>query len=80
MRLLLVEDDETIVKHLSMILNQQGYSVYQADGQKKAMNIIRNKDIDIALLDLSLKEGHGFSLYNEIKSYKNKRINLQPGL
>ena len=74
MRLLLVEDDETIVEHLSMILNQEGYSVYHADGQKKAMDIIVNNDIDIALLDLSLKEGHGFSLYNEIKSYKNLPI------
>ena len=74
MKLLLVEDDETIVKHLSMILNQEGYSVYHADGQRKAMNIVVNNDIDIALLDLSLKEGHGFSLYNEIKSHKNLPI------
>lgn len=59
-KLLLVEDDETIVKHLTMILKQENYLVYHADGQKKAMNIIESKNIDIALLDLSLKQGHGF--------------------
>lgn len=70
-KLLLVEDDEIIVKHLSTILKQENYFVYQVDGQQKAIDIIKNKDIDIALLDLSLKQGHGFSLYNEIKSMKD---------
>lgn len=70
-KLLLVEDDETIVKHLTMILKQENYLVYHADGQKKAMDIIENREINIALLDLSLKQGHGFALYNEIKNYKD---------
>ena len=35
------------------------------------MDIIEDNKIDIALLDLSLKQGHGFALYNEIKSYKD---------
>ena len=70
-KLLLVEDDESIVKHLTSILNKENYIVYHADGQNQAMDIIENNSIDIALLDLSLKQGHGFALYNEIKSYKN---------
>lgn len=70
-KLLLVEDDESIVKHLTSILKQENYIVYHADGQNQAMDIIENNSIDIALLDLSLKQGHGFALYNEIKSYKN---------
>ena len=70
-KLLLVEDDESIVKHLTSILKQENYIVYHADGQNQAMAIIENNSIDIALLDLSLKQGHGFALYNEIKSYKN---------
>ena len=70
-KLLLVEDDELIVKHLTSILKQENYIVYHADGQNKAMDIIEDNNIDIALLDLSLKQGHGFALYNEIKSYKD---------
>ena len=73
-KLLLVEDDETIVKHLSLILKQEGYLVYNADGQRKAMDIVESEDIDIALLDLSLNQGHGFALYSEIKNYKNMPI------
>lgn len=70
-KLLLVEDDEVIVKHLTSILNQENYYVYHADGQNRAMDIIYNHHIDIVLLDLNLRQGHGFSLYQEIKSYKN---------
>ena len=70
-KLLLVEDDELIVKHLTSILKQENYIVYHADGQNKAMDIIEDNNIDIALLVLSLKQGHGFALYNEIKSYKD---------
>lgn len=70
-KVLLVEDDEIIVKHLSSILRQEDYYVYHTDGQNKAMNMIKSKEIDIVLLDLSLKQGHGFALYNEIKSYKD---------
>lgn len=70
-KLLLVEDDEVIVKHLTSILNQENYYVYHADGQNRAMDIIYNHHIDIILLDLNLRQGHGFSLYQEIKSYKN---------
>lgn len=73
-KLLLVEDDETIVKHLTTLLEQENYIVFNADGQTKAINIIESEDIDIALLDLSLKEGHGFSLYQQIKSYKDLPI------
>jgi DNA-binding response OmpR family regulator len=70
-KLLLVEDDKTIVKHLTSLLQQENYDVISVDGQSKAMEVIENNKIDIALLDLSLKEGHGFSLYQQIKSYKD---------
>jgi DNA-binding response OmpR family regulator len=70
-KLLLVEDDKTIVKHLTSLLQQENYDVISVDGQSKAMEVIENNKIDIALLDLSLKEGHGFFLYQQIKSYKD---------
>ena len=47
-KLLLVEDDESIVKHLTSILKQENYIVYHADGQNQAMDIIENNSIDIA--------------------------------
>ena len=68
-KILLVEDDLQIVKHLNSYLKDNGYHLISVDGQKKAMQILQQQFIDLILLDISLKEGNCFSLYNEIKAY-----------
>ena len=68
-KILLVEDDLQIVKHLNSYLKENGYHLLNVDGQKKAMELLEEQTIDLILLDISLKEGNGFSLYNEIKAY-----------
>lgn len=70
-KILLVEDDEKIVNHLSSFLQNEGLFIDNVDTQKAAMNRIYNRYYDLILLDLTLREGNGFSLYNEIKDYKD---------
>lgn len=70
-KILLVEDDLNIINHLTSFLENEGYMITYANGQREAMNIIVTSHIDLILLDISLKEGNGFSLYNEIKAYKD---------
>lgn len=70
-KILLVEDDKDIVSHLTSFLNQEGFLILNTDGQRKAMEMIQKQHFDLILLDLSLKEGHGFSLYHEIKNEKD---------
>ena len=70
-KILLVEDDINIINHLSSFLEKEGFLITHVDGQKKAINLINNQHFDLAILDISLKEGNGYSLYNEIKSYKD---------
>lgn len=70
-KILLVEDDKDIVRHLTSFLVNEGFAIQDTDGQKKAMALIQNQKFDLILLDLSLKEGHGFSLYHEIKDYQD---------
>ena len=63
-KILLVEDDINIVNHLSSFLEKEGFLITYVDGQKKAIELIKNQHFDLALLDISLKEGNGYSLYN----------------
>lgn len=70
-KILLVEDDQSIINHLTSFLENEGYIIFNADGQTKAMNILHQQSIDLILLDISLKEGNGFALYNEIKAYQD---------
>ena len=69
-KILLVEDDEVIVKSLTDFLYSEGFIVECADGQQKAMSLLEEREYDLCLLDVSLKEGNGFSLCSAIKKMK----------
>ena len=58
-KILLVEDDINIVNHLSSFLEKEGFLITYVDGQKKAIELIKNQHFDLALLDISLKEVDG---------------------
>lgn len=71
MRILFVEDDNTIVENLTPLLKAEGYEVSTASGQKEAIWLLEETSFDLALLDVSLKEGNGFSLCVAIKEKGN---------
>lgn len=66
--ILLVEDDKSIVVNLTEFLSKEGFSVKNANGQNKALEMIENEHFDLVLLDISLAEGNGFAVCSAIKS------------
>lgn len=67
-KILLVEDDKEIVSSLTEFLKAEGFNVSAVDGQRKALEILQNEKFDLALLDVSLADGNGFSLCSAIKA------------
>ena len=67
-RILLVEDDEQLARILMRFLNSEGYATDYANGQKDAMHLFESNAYDCALLDISLREGNGYSLCASIKA------------
>ena len=67
-RVLLVEDDASIVKNLTEFLGKENFSVDSAEGQKSALAKIAEQAYDLILLDVSLKDGNGFGVCGAIKS------------
>lgn len=67
-RLLLVEDDRGIVENLTEFLQAEGFCVKSAAGQSEALRLLESEAFDLALLDVSLADGNGFSLCSAIKS------------
>ena len=63
MRILLIEDNELIIKALKYSLEQKKFEVIFATNIKQAINYINNKKIDLIILDISLPDGNGFDLY-----------------
>lgn len=70
-RILLVEDDKTIIDNLSAFIKKEGFDVDAVTGQKAAMEKLGSLSYDLVLLDISLKEGHGFSACSAIKANFN---------
>ncbi len=66
-RILLVEDDGTIVAALTQFLHSEGFSVQSASGQTEALAAIEAAEFDLVLLDVGLKDGNGFSICSAIK-------------
>ena len=67
-RILLVEDDKSIVTNLTEYLTKEGYTVKSASGQKDALQFVEREKFDLVLLDISLSDGNGFAVCKAIKS------------
>ncbi len=70
-KILLVEDDKSIVANLTQFLTSEGYEVKSTSGQSGALKLIDEEMFDLALLDVSLADGNGFSLCSAIKKDHN---------
>ena len=68
LELLLVEDDPAIVSTLSDFLQQEGFSITAASGQRQATALLETRRFHLALLDVTLRDGSGFALCTAIKA------------
>lgn len=67
-KILLVEDDRSIIESLKDFLTKEGFAVTSATGQRTALEILKNEAHDLVLLDIALAEGNGFAVCSAVKS------------
>ena len=67
-KILLVEDDATIVANLTEYLNSEGVLVRSVSGQSAALQLLAKERADLVLLDVSLTEGNGLAAGKAIKA------------
>lgn len=70
-RIFLVEDDKKIAKNLVRLLQTEGFTVTHASTQKEAVSMLSVNKYDLALVDISLPDGNGFTVCTEIKQILN---------
>lgn len=66
-QIFLVEDDMTIAKNLILLLRTEGFTVTHAPTRDDALAALEGKKYDLALIDISLPDGNGFTVCTEIK-------------
>lgn len=66
--ILLIEDNEAIVKGLDYLFMQNDFLLLTANTLEKARKIIDTKPFHLIILDVTLPDGDGFAFYEEIKN------------
>ena len=65
---MLVDDELELLEMVKTILSRNGFSsIYTASTSKDALNMLKSCSPDMAVLDVMLPDGDGFSLLNEIR-------------
>lgn len=67
MKILLVEDNESIIMGLEYLLQQEGYQAQTARNVQEAERFVREDAPDLILLDIALPDGNGFDFCVKVK-------------
>ncbi len=67
--ILIVEDDQMLNQGISFNFQMDGFNVLSSTTLKDAEEKIRNKDVDIVLLDVNLPDGNGFDFCKKIRDF-----------
>jgi len=72
--ILVVDDEVDTCRNLSDILTDLGYHVDIAHEGRSALEMVRQKPYDVALLDLKMPGMDGLTLYREIKKLRSSTV------
>lgn len=75
-RILIVDDNDSICKMLSLILENEGYEVQTACNGKEAIEKSKTTIFDLALLDIKLPDIEGTKLLNLLHETTPKMVKI----
>ena len=75
-RLLLIDDDSTQRRLLSLFLRNKGYEVFSASNGVEGVSEVKKKNPDLVIIDHIMPDLDGKTAIPSIKAYKNMPIIL----
>jgi CheY-like chemotaxis protein len=66
-KVLIVDDEQSIVIYLTTVLEDAGYATCSAEDGHEALSVARRERPDLLTLDIMMPKRSGVSLYEEIK-------------
>ena len=73
-RVLIVDDERSLLRALAMNLTARGYSVTEADTGTKALDAAARAEYDVILLDLGLPDISGLDVIRAVREYATTPI------
>ncbi len=66
-RILIVDDERSLLEFLRVLLEQEGYEVAEAGSVSAARAVLADRTFDLVLSDITMPDGSGLDLLREIK-------------
>lgn len=73
-RILICDDQPDIVRALKIYLTPEGYELYEAANGQQAVELVRQKDIQLILLDIMMPVMDGITAAAKIREFSNAPI------
>ena len=68
-RILLVDDDTSLLKLLSIRLEAEGYQIQTAESAEDAIQVLRNEPVELVVTDLRMDGASGLELFEQVRHY-----------
>ena len=68
-KILSIDDEPTMLKCLSVALKGRGYELFTTSDPDEGLNILKEKDIALVLLDVRMPIKSGFDIYKEMREF-----------
>ena len=68
-RLLLVDDDASLLKLLAIRLEAEGFEVQTAESAEEALQTLRNNPVELVITDLRMEGASGLDLFEQVRHF-----------
>ena len=73
-KVLIIDDEQSIVESISMILNSEGYETEECLNGKSALQKISEKEYDLILLDIKMPKMDGLEVLEKIMAINRNSV------
>jgi len=73
-KIIVIDDDTAVTDLLSVLLRTHGFDVRVTNNSTEGMNLIRDGEFDLVILDLMMPEMDGWEICKEVRSFSQVPI------
>lgn len=73
-KILVIDDDAAVTDLLSLLLKSQGFDVTATNNSAHGLNLIREKELDLVVLDLMMPEMDGWEVCKTVRTFSSVPI------
>lgn len=68
-KILIIDDDKDICEYMHLLLSQSGYEVNTETSPRKALELLKEEEFHVVILDIMMPELNGMEVLEEIRKF-----------